>query len=214
MKKTCVFLLSLALLVSMLPFSASASTGSPNLITVSGKDLKNTEVLVDAINELDEKLDMENLSSNSQEEISQLSLEAKKLYDSIVNYKNQKSAPLTRNDALVIFSDYVDELGKSEVNKPMDQMITTMAINYKNYKISNTQIKKLNVAVGLNTGFWGTAAAIAKIFAKSPTALTLMLGAVPFLGMSAINACNSKGKGIIITKMGSGATNSYSCRSQ
>ena len=27
-----------------------------------------------------------------------------------------------------------------------------------------------------------------------------MLGAVPLLGMGTINACNSKGKGIIITK--------------
>lgn len=66
----------------------------------------------------------------------------------------------------------------------------------------------------MNTGFLGTATAIAKIFAKCPTALTLMLGKVPLLGMSTINACNSKGIGIIITKMGSGATNSYSCRSQ
>ncbi|MFJ1450556.1 hypothetical protein [Bacillus halotolerans] len=218
MKKTCVFVLSLVLLVSMLPFSALASTESSeyDMITVSGKDLKNTEVLVDAINELDEKLDMENLSSNSQEEISRLSLEAKKLYDFIVSYKNQKSGSLTGNDALIIFSEYVDELTKSEVNKPVEQMITTMGlgINYKTYKISNSKVKQLSNAVGINSGFWATSAAIAKIFAKSPTVLTLMLGAVPMLGMGVINACNSKGKGIIITKMGSGATNTYSCRSQ
>ncbi|MEC2309003.1 hypothetical protein [Bacillus atrophaeus] len=93
-------------------------------------------------------------------------------------------------------------------------MITTMGlgINYKTYKISNSKIKKLSNAVGINSGFWATSAAIAKIFAKSPTALTLMLGAVPLLGMGAINACNSKGKGIIITKMGS--ANTYSCRAQ
>ncbi|MGW8459305.1 hypothetical protein ACWBUX_10240 [Bacillus atrophaeus] len=218
MKKTCVFLLSLVLLVSMLPFSALASTESSeyDMITVSGKDVKNNEVLVEAINELDEKLDMENLSYNSQKEISQLSLEAKKLYDSIVSYANQKSTSLTGDDALIIFSEYVEELTKSEVNKPVEQMITTMGlgINYKTYKISNSKIKKLSNAVGINSGFWATSAAIAKIFAKSPTALTLMLGAVPLLGMGAINACNSKGKGIIITKMGSGATNTYSCRSQ
>ncbi|MGK9430844.1 hypothetical protein ACSSTO_13335 [Bacillus atrophaeus] len=215
MKKTCVFLLSLVLLVSMLPFSALASTESSeyDMITVSGKDVKNTEVLVEAINELDEKLDMENLSSNSQKEISQLSLEAKKLYDSIVSYANQKSTSLTGDDALIIFSEYVEELTN---NKPVEQMITTMGlgINYKTYKISNSKIKKLSNAVGINSGFWATSSAIAKIFAKSPTALTLMLGAVPLLGMGAINACNSKGKGIIITKMGSGATNTYSCRSQ
>ncbi|MCY8519326.1 hypothetical protein [Bacillus atrophaeus] len=59
MKKTCVMLLSLVLLVSMLPFSALASTESSeyDMITVSGKDVKNTEVLVEAINELDDKLE-------------------------------------------------------------------------------------------------------------------------------------------------------------
>ncbi|MCR9039500.1 hypothetical protein QRX25_16305 [Bacillus sp. L381] len=217
MKKSFVFLLSLVLLFSIFPISTLAitKTSENDTITVSGKDVKNTAVLVDAINELDEKLDMKNLSSNSPEEISQLSLAAKTLYDTIVNYENQTSASLTGNDALVIFKEYVDELNRSEVIKPVEHMVTTMGvINYKEYKISNSQIRQLSAAIGINSGFWGTATAIAKIFAKSPTALTLMLGAVPLLGMGTINACNSKGKGIIITKMGSGATNTYSCRSQ
>ncbi|AIW31279.1 MULTISPECIES: hypothetical protein [Bacillus] len=217
MKKSFVFLLSLVLLFSIFPISTLAitKTSENDTITVSGKDEKNTAVLVDAINELDEKLDMKNLSSNSPEEISQLSLAAKTLYDTIVNYENQTSASLTGNDALIIFKEYVDELNRSEVIKPVEHMVTTMGvINYKEYKISNSQIRQLSAAIGINSGFWGTATAIAKIFAKSPTALTLMLGAVPLLGMGAINACNSKGKGIIITKMGSGATNTYSCRSQ
>ncbi|AWK47573.1 hypothetical protein V9W62_16290 [Bacillus velezensis] len=217
MKKSFVFLLSLVLLFSIFPISTLAitKTSENDTITVSGKDEKNTAVLVDAINELDEKLDMKNLSSNSPEEISQLSLAAKTLYDTIVNYENQTSASLTGNDALIIFKEYVDELNRSEVIKPVEHMVTTMGvINYKEYKISNSQIRQLSAAIGINSGFWGTATAIAKIFAKSPTALTLMLGAVPLLGMGTINACNSKGKGIIITKMGSGATNTYSCRSQ
>lgn len=217
MKKSFVFLLSLVLLFSIFPISTLAitKTSENDTITVSGKDVKNTAVLVDAINELDEKLDMKNLSSNSPEEISQLSLAAKTLYDTIVNYENQTSASLTGNDALIIFKEYVDELNRSEVIKPVEHMVTTMGvINYKEYKISNSQIRQLSAAIGINSGFWGTATAIAKIFAKSPTALTLMLGAVPLLGMGTINACNSKGKGIIITKMGSGATNTYSCRSQ
>ncbi|MGN7475263.1 hypothetical protein ACH34J_03360 [Bacillus velezensis] len=217
MKKSFVFLLSLVLLFSIFPISTLAitKTSEEDTITVPGKDVKNTAVLVDAINELDEKLDMKNLSSNSPEEISQLSLRAKTLYDTIVNYENQTSASLTSNDALIIFKEYVDELNRSEVIKPVEHIVTTMGvINYKEYKISNSQIRQLSAAIGISSGFWGTATAIAKIFAKSPTALTLMLGAVPLLGMSTINACNSKGKGIIITKMGSGATNTYSCRSQ
>ncbi|AWM45530.1 hypothetical protein [Bacillus amyloliquefaciens] len=217
MKKSFVFLLSLVLLFSIFPISTLAivKTSEDDTITVPGKDVKNTAVLVDAINELDEKLDMKNLSSNSPEDISQLSLAAKTLYDTIVNYENQTSASLTGTDALIIFKEYIDELNRSEVIKPVEHIVTTMGvINYKEYKISNSQIKQLSAAVGINSGFWGTATAIAKIFAKSPTALTLMLGAVPLLGMGTINACNSKGKGIIITKMGSGATNTYSCRSQ
>ncbi|AGF26238.1 hypothetical protein BAMY_15860 [Bacillus amyloliquefaciens] len=217
MKKSFVFLLSLVLLFSIFPISTLAivKTSEDDTITVPGKDVKNTAVLVDAINELDEKLDMKNLSSNSPEDISQLSLAAKTLYDTIVNYENQTSASLTGTDALIIFKEYIDELNSSEVIKPVEHIVTTMGvINYKEYKISNSQIKQLSAAVGINSGFWGTATAIAKIFAKSPTALTLMLGAVPLLGMGTINACNSKGKGIIITKMGSGATNTYSCRSQ
>lgn len=217
MKKSFVFLLSLVLLFSIFPIStlATVKTSEDDTITVPGKDVKNTAVLVDAINELDKKLDMKNLSSNSPEDISQLSLAAKTLYDTIVNYENQTSASLTGTDALIIFKEYIDELNRSEVIKPVEHIVTTMGvINYKEYKISNSQIKQLSAAVGINSGFWGTATAIAKIFAKSPTALTLMLGAVPLLGMGTINACNSKGKGIIITKMGSGATNTYSCRSQ
>ncbi|MED5047808.1 hypothetical protein P9738_06400 [Bacillus siamensis] len=118
MKKSFVFLLSLVLLFSIFPISTLAikKTSENDTITAPGKDVQNTAVLVDAINELDEKLDMKNLSSNSPEEISQLSLAAKTLYDTIVNYENQTSASLTGNDALIIFKEYVDELNRSEVS--------------------------------------------------------------------------------------------------
>ncbi|UOY89184.1 hypothetical protein [Bacillus glycinifermentans] len=218
MKKSFGILFSSVLLFSMMSFSALASTessegktiSSDEMISVSGKEVENTKVLVRAINELDTKLDMENLSANSQKEVSQLSPEAKKLYDSIVSYKNQKSAFLTSDDAVVIFSEYVSNLNKSK-----EQTFTTKGVlNYKEFKISNSKIKQLSAAVGINGGFWTTATAIVKYFSYSPTALTLMLVAVPTLGMGVINACNSKGKGIIITQVGSGATNTYSCRSQ
>ncbi|MCY7779552.1 hypothetical protein [Bacillus haynesii] len=224
MKKSFGILFSSVLLFSMMPFSALASTesfegktiSSDEMISVSGKEVENTKVLVKAINELDAKLDMEDLPANSQKEINQLTPEAKKLYDSIASYKNQASASLTSDDALVIFSEYVGELNKNKLSNPKKQTFTTMGlgINYKEYKISNSKIKQLSNAVGVNSGFWATATAIARYFSYSPTALTLMLAAVPMLGMSTINACNSKGKGIIITQMGSGATNTYSCRSQ
>jgi len=214
LKKIGLVIMSLVMAFAFVsPSLAQAS--SSDKTNVTAKELENTEIVIDAINELDQKLDMENLSSNSSEEINKLSKEAKELYNSIVNYENQKSTPLTGNDAITVLSTHFNKLNNNEINNSKESTIQPMAvINYKEYKISNAKIKQLNKAVGLNSGFWATASAIAKIFAKSPTALTLMLAAVPMLGMAGINACNSKDKGIIITKIGSGATNSYSCKSQ
>ncbi|HAJ4038264.1 TPA: hypothetical protein HLT91_23455 [Escherichia coli] len=57
---------------------------------------------------------MENLSSNSSEEINKLSKEAKELYNSIVNYENQKSTPLTGNDAITVLSTHFNKLNNNE----------------------------------------------------------------------------------------------------
>lgn len=211
-------------IMSMIMVIAIATPGlaqaSSNEVS-TGKEVENTKRLIDSINELDQKLDMENLSSNSHHEINQLSADAKKLYNTIVNYENEKPTDLTSDDAIIILSNYLAELNnnqenKSQINKSKvnDVTVQALGINYKEYKISNSKIKELNKLVGLNSGFWATVAAVGKVFAKSPTALTLMLGAVPFLGIGAINVCNSKDRGIIITKFGSGTTNSYSCKSQ
>jgi hypothetical protein len=209
--------LSLVLLISIVPISSLASTNAPDdeTMNVSLEELENTAILVDSINELDQKLDMENLSSNSQEEINQLSVEAKELYNLIVSYEKQKSTSLTGEDVLPLFNEYVEKLNKNEISRSNEYSIAPAAvINYKEYKISNADIQKLVKLAGLNGGFWATATAIAKIWAKSPTVLTLMIAAVPALGVAGLNLCNSKNKGVIITKIGSGATNSYSCRSQ
>ncbi|KIL28409.1 hypothetical protein [Bacillus altitudinis] len=215
MKKSFMLLLSIVFLVSMIPLNASASKNVSEdktlSISVSEKDVKNTDVLIKAINELDANLNMKNLKEISQKELNKMTPETKKLYASIMSYKNKASSSLTGKDALVIFSQYVNELSSSN-----EKIMTTkgLGFNYKEYKISNSQINKLSKAVNLNSGFWATSTAIAKIFAKNPTALTLLLAAVPVLGIATLDACNSRGKGIIITKMGVGATNSYSCRSQ
>lgn len=130
------------------------------------------------------------------------------LLEEITEQAFREMIPKQVMNALVIFSEYVSNLNKSK-----EQTFTTKGVlNYKEFKISNSKIKQLSAAVGINGGFWTTA--IVKYFSYSPTALTLMLVAVPTLGMGVINACNSKGKGIIITQVGSGATNTYSCRSQ
>ncbi|CDO05224.1 hypothetical protein BN988_03814 [Oceanobacillus picturae] len=212
LKKIGLVVMSLVLLMSLgVPGVAQASSIYSK---VTKEQVENTEVLIDVINELDQKLDMENLSSNSQEEVNKLSKEAKELYNSILNYSDQKTTSLTENDALVILSMYVNK-DTGEITKNKESTIQPMGvINYKEYKISNAKINKLVKLAGLHGGFWATATAIAKVFGKSPTALTLMIAAVPVLGVAGLNNCNSKGKGVIITKIGSGATNSYFCSSQ
>lgn len=214
-KKIGLVILSSLIVMSFTTPNLTQASVNNNSQYVSPTEIENANIIIDAINELDQKLDMENISSNSQDEINKLSDEAKDLYNSIVNYKEQKVTPLTKDDSLAILSAHMNTLSNNiaESNIPTISPMG-IGINYKEYKISNSKIKQLNKAVGVNSGFWATTTAIAKVFGKSPTALTLMLAAVPILGMAAINACNHKDKGIIILKIGSGATNSYSCWSQ
>ncbi|MCK6207690.1 hypothetical protein KZX50_19805 [Bacillus infantis] len=224
LRKVSFVIMSLIMGISVVtPSLAQASQNEGNEftnVTVTQEDEKNTEVLVTAINELDEKLDMENLHSNSQEEINQLSEEGKKLYTDIIDYQNQLSSPLTGEDMVTILNSYFIELSEKETSATkeidLEPKVSALVggINYKEYKISNSKIQQLNNLVDYNTGFWGVATAIAKIWAKNPTVLTLMLAALPVLGIAGLNTCNSKGKGVIITKFGTGATNSYSCKSQ
>ncbi|MCM3671234.1 hypothetical protein M3181_19940 [Mesobacillus maritimus] len=220
MKKLLISTLALTLAsTSLLPYgSAKAASietnNSVNPTTVIQTSVAPTSgiLTIKAINELDQKLDMENLTSNSQDDINQLSTEAKRLYESILIYANQKNGPLKSEDMLVVLNNYVHSSNTTNATNTIQPMLG--GINYKEYKISNSDIQKLNDLVGLNGGFWATATAIAKIWGKNPTVLTLMLGALPMLGVGGLNLCNSKKKGVIITKIGSGATNSYSCRSQ
>lgn len=210
-KKIGIIIMSLVLFVTFSTSGLAQASGNDNQPTA--KEVMNSEILIDAINELDQKLDMENLSNNSKNEINELSKDAKELYNYILNYDNQKSTSLTGEDALSIFNNYIME--NDGIDKNANSGIQpTGVINYKKYKISNAKINELVKLAGLNGGFWATATAIAKVFGKNPTALTLMIAAVPMLGIAGLNLCNSKGKGIVITKAGSGAVNTYSCTSQ
>ena len=69
--------------------------------------------MIKAINELDANLNMKNLKEISQKELNKMTPETKKLYASIMSYKNKASSSLTGKDALVIFSQYVNELSSS-----------------------------------------------------------------------------------------------------
>lgn len=164
MKESFISFLSLILMFSFMPISSLAKTdlSEDEIVNVTFKELGNTKTLVEAINELDQNLNMENLSLNSQEEINHLSAQAIELYDLIVNFENQKSDSLKGNDALLIFSKYLYELDKSQEGNVTMQLVG--GINYEEYKISNAKIQELNGLIDLNTGFWGVAIALAKVF--------------------------------------------------
>jgi hypothetical protein len=207
LKKFGFVLMSLTLLVAFV--TPSFAHAEESEIPVSKTDLENTETLVNVIEELDQNLDMENLSANSPEDINRLSVTAKDLYNSILEYANTTSEPLTGEDMALILSTQFHKLSD---NQSTETSFSTMGVvNNKKWKLSNSKIKQLNRMAGWNAGFWATATAVARIWAKSPTALTGFLIAIPLVGMAAINSCNKREKGVYIRQVGSGATNNYFC---
>ncbi|WP_053348390.1 hypothetical protein [Peribacillus butanolivorans] len=217
MKKRVLSIMLIGTLVfSIVPstFASEITTENEEVTTVTEQEVQNTGIIVGAIEELDEKLDMENLPSNTQEEIDLLSSDARELYNFILDYSNNSSKPLTSDDTLVVLGAYLNKLNNSSVQNNSEQITPFALGSVKEYKISNAKVKDLNAAVGANTGFWTLSAAIAKIWAKNPTVLTAMLVAIPIVGMSALNVCNRKGKGVIIKKISIGTAHQYSCTSQ
>lgn len=211
MKKTISFLVAIVLIfaaISPVYASGNESTVKENT-NITEQDIVNAGILVDAIKELDEKLDMNNLSSISENEVSLLSENARNFYDYIKEYEN--SQDFIENPQMVL-ANYMNEIEKENPRSKKEGRIG--GITYKEYKISNSKLKEFKKNVAYNAGFWGIAAAVAKVWSKSPTVLTAFLVAIPALGIAILDKCNKKSKGIIIIKAGTGATNTYSCKSQ
>lgn len=222
-------ILSLFVVVSMLTFSLSInnvahaqSNEEMTDSTVSSEELAKVETMVKAIEELDEKIGLGNLanleksSDIEQNEFDSLSKETQDFFNFVKEIEEENSSLLTGENGFAILSAYVNNLDSKTMKLQANAMkVTAYSVgSVKEHKISNSKMKELNLAVGGNTGFWSLAAAVAKTFAKSPTALTLFIVAIPAVGIYALNVCNKKGKGIIIQDIRIGASHSYSCRSQ
>ena len=224
-KKWLVLSLVATLLFASIPVTAFAKENAKDdgVVAITETELKSTGTIVAALEELEKKLDMSKVTGHTERELNRLSPRARDLYDYIQEYARNSESPLTEDDTLVVLGSYLNLLNsESSSPKPRTTVphlqkaeFSTLALgSVKEYKVSNQQISDLNKAVGVNTGFWGMAAAIAKIWAKSPTVLTAMLVAIPALGIAGLNACNRYNKGVIIKRVTIGTFSNWTCRSQ
>lgn len=178
---------------------------------VSGAEIAKTKEMMDVIQELDQNLDMENLSRNNPEDILKLSKEAQDFYHSYKNMSDINNGNVSADNVVNLIASKVNE---SSINDNSNNAAMYSTVRSKDFYISNYQVNEVIKLVGLHGTGWGFAIALAKKFGKSPTWVTLMIVAVPALGAAAINYCNSKNKGIIINRLSFGATHTFTCRSQ
>ncbi|MGE1166339.1 hypothetical protein ACQJ0Y_24560 [Peribacillus simplex] len=218
-------ILSVFIAVSMLTLSLSInnvahaqSNEEMTDSTVSSEELAKVATMVKAIEELDKKIGLENLdnleklSDIKQNDFDSLSKETQDFFNFVKEAEKENSSLITGENGLSVLSTYVHNLDSLD-SKTMKATIASVG-SVTERKISNAQMKNLNLAVTGNSGFWTLSGAIAKTFAKSPTALTMFIVAIPIIGIFALNVCNKKEKGVIVKDVRIGASHSYSCRSQ
>ncbi|MFC2948858.1 hypothetical protein [Virgibacillus sediminis] len=219
MKKLFSLIIATTLLVSTFGSSVAFAEGdsmvkdAPELsksvqVDVSEEDLAKVQVMVNAIEELDQNLDMENLSKNKKRDIKQLSNEAQELYYLYTKKANKVNgkgdvSPEEVLSFLNTASSSFSEPGMVEPNYSIRSV--------KRYYLTHQQVTDIVKGSAWNGGFWGMMAAIAKIWGKSPTVLTAMIVAIPTLGAATINLCNRYNTGIVIQDIRVGATHSFSC---
>ena len=214
-KKTISMLAVFAMLMTFLtPITSIAQTGTSkesNSITVnvSEEEVAEATKLVNAIDELNANLNMNDLSKNSETEIRKLSKEAQDFY---YLYKDQSNGKATKEDALNLMNEALEtEDTKLASSKDTIQKTGYDVISEKKYYLSNQNVKDFVKQAGVNGSFWGLMTAIAKAFKKSPTYVTGLIVAIPALGAAVLNACNKYDKGVVITDLRVGATHNFSC---
>ncbi|WP_144489255.1 hypothetical protein [Bacillus thuringiensis] len=206
---------------TMLAFSYTAPTSisyaeeSQNVNTikteVSGLEIAKTKEIMDVIQELDQNLDMENLSNNTPEDILKLSKASQDFYYSYKNINDLYNGNISADNVANLIASKVNE---NSINNSPNYAAQYATVRSKDFYISNYQVNEVVKLAGLHGTGWGFAIALAKKFGKSPTWVTLMIVAVPALGAGALNYCNNKNKGVIINRLSIGATHSFTCRSQ
>ncbi|QWI46928.1 hypothetical protein [Bacillus mycoides] len=197
------------------PSSISYAEENKNVNTanteVSGAEIAKTKEVMDVIQELDQNLDMENLSNNNPEDILKLSKASQDFYYSYKNLSELNNGNVSANNVANLIASKVNE---NSINNNPNYAAQYATVRSKDFYISNYQVNEVVKLAGLHGTGWGFAIALAKKFGKSPTWVTLMIVAVPALGAGALNYCNNKNKGVIINRLSIGATHSFTCRSQ
>ncbi|TRZ40256.1 hypothetical protein CEQ21_04790 [Niallia circulans] len=179
-----------------IPIKSSAEDYDETTVLPSdiNEQLDNLIILLKEMNSLE--IDLLDIENNSNQQIADLSSEAKNLY---LGYEE-----MVDNGE---YEDLVEELSEVEYKITDDSLFTSvnfsgtkvMAKSKGEVKISNATIKKLNELTGWSGGIFGVAAALIKMkLGLSPTALTLLIIAVGGLGLKAVNSCNKYNKGIIL----------------
>lgn len=191
-------------------FAASAEdnsyTGSKQ---VTQENVSQVKEMIDIINTLDTELNMYDLSKNNQQDIEKLDKESQEFYY-LYKGTTESSQPLTQEAMLGVLNSYVQSSQESN----QSNMGVSSIGSIKKYNFSNSEVNTIiDLVADYGTG-WAFVTALAKAFGKNPTALTLLIVAVPALGATAIKRCNSKSKGIVITDTRIGATHSYTCTSR
>ena len=222
MKKVLATTISVVLLSGVLSPMASATDTNKAVsnketygsLEVSQAEVKQVGEIVDIINELDQNLNMYDISKNKQGEIDNLSPEAQEFYYSYKQELDANNGDLNKKQTVGFLQSYYANNSNLNVAKEQSRISFYNPIKYKEYKLSNQQVVDIVGLVGLHGTGWGLLAALAKKFGKSPTFLTAMLIAVPALGAAALAKCNRKSKGVIIMDYQVGATHSFSCKSR
>jgi hypothetical protein len=169
---------------------------------------RNANELLSILIELDENVDLKDVTNNSDEDINSLSEEAKEFY---ISYQNALEEGQAKSQVQI--NDFL--YNQAETSKAKSTYMASSSIGgvYKT-KISNSTVQNILDIAGASGVGWGFAVAIAKKYGKSPTFASLIIAATVALGVYVLKQCNKKKKGIIITRVRVGASNSFYCNSQ
>ncbi|MEK4951957.1 hypothetical protein NST12_16820 [Bacillus sp. FSL W8-1127] len=222
------FVSAVTLLGSSVPITsfAQAQDSPPSTIqkvdikelkkSVTKEQVADVQKMVNVISELDRKVNMDNLSANTQKDINKLSKEAKEFYYLYEQVYKQNDGKFDVELTLATLNYYYNSMNNTSTQSGTEVKENTFSIastigSVKTYKLSNQQVNDIIKMIGVHGAGWGLMTAIAKYFAKSPTWITAMIIAIPTLGAAVLNACNRYNKGVIIKDVRIGATHNWSC---
>ncbi|RIW27282.1 hypothetical protein D3H55_23160 [Bacillus salacetis] len=219
MKKNLVSITASVLLFSYLaPSSISfAQENSVSEIEMieeyvpSEEEIAQLDKILSAIEEIDQNLDMENLSNNKTEDVSSLSVEAQDFYG-LYKTELEKDNNVSQLDAIGVIKDsYNNQVVSPDRVSSLGYSVGSV----KEYKLSNSDVRTIIGIIGVHGTGWAFLKELVKKFSgKGPTLLTILIIGVPAIGGAALAVCNRKGKGVVITDIRIGASHSFSCRSR